>query len=622
MRFPEFKYVELATDKVSNRNTIVEIGEVNTRLNQSSRKECYRSYYRMPIDLLEYVKKGIMVEGEIQHTVKGWDGEVYTDYLWMDIDDELEKALEGVRFLIGRLKHNYGIPPDTLRLYFSGAKGFHVGIDSRWFGLVPSRKLPQQCKKLAELICEGIKIDFAVYDRTRLFRLSGSINAKTGLYKIPLTATEIETLTVDEIKELAKKPREVEYKNGDDIIEGELADMVQEVEENSVPETLDHTPAIRKKSLHGTKVCLWRIMCGVDEGIRDECAIRLAADYSKKGMPPEICYSLLNAWNEHNRPPLDKSVITEKIASAYGTTKYDFGCNDHVLSAFCHEDCFLFRQKEELAEPIKAYTIEELIPIYTEYVKNGIKTKVQFSFLPKINKKMRGLRQGEVCILQARPGVGKSLIAQTAIHSVVRQQRMTSVMFSIEMPKEQFFERSASIESKWSTEAVEEKYLNDNHADIDDKFTDLQMLYVVDKAGLSLGDIQETIENIGDVGFVIVDYMSLVRAPGNNLYERTSYVARHLKEVAKETQTAILMLSQVSREGGDGTAEITLSMGRDSGAIEEAGDFVWGVWIDMESYPKGNVLAVKMLKGRRGGAGLRDHITFIGESVGLAAAEV
>ena len=351
MQYPEYKYVELVTNAVNNRNTIVDINEVNTRLNQSSRKECYRSYYRMPVGFQQYVKQN--------KTVSGWDGEVYTDYLWLDIDNaDLNKAIESVRFLIGRLMHNYSIPSDTLRLYFSGAKGFHVGIDSRWFGLLPSRKLPQQCKQLAKLLCEGIETDLAIYDKVRIFRLSGSINAKTGLYKIPLTATEIETLSIDEIKELAKKPREVEFKNGDDVIEGELADMVQEVEENDVPEPLDHTPAIRKKSLHGTKICLWRIMCGVDEGIRDECAIRLAADYAKKGMPPEICYSLLNAWNEHNRPPMEKSAITGKVASAYGTTKYDFGCNDHVLSAFCHEDCFLFRQKEELAEPIKAYTIE------------------------------------------------------------------------------------------------------------------------------------------------------------------------------------------------------------------------------------------------------------------------
>lgn len=78
------------------------------------------------------------------------------------------------------------------------------------------------------------------------------------------------------------------------------------------------------------------------------------------------------------------------------------------------------------------------------------------------------------------------------------------------------------------------------------------------------------------------------------------------------------MISQVSREGGDGTEEITLSMGRDSGGIEEGADVQIGMWRDPEDL---KVIVCRLLKGRRGGAGTTDWMTFAGESVKIVPAE-
>jgi len=54
--------------------------------------------------------------------------------------------------------------------------------------------------------------------------------------------------------------------------------------------------------------------------------------------------------------------------------------------------------------------------------------------------------------------------------------------------------------------------------------------------------------------------------------------------MAKALNIPVVLVSQVSRKGGDGDIEISMEMGRGSGAIEEAADFVLGLW--QVEYPK------------------------------------
>ena len=603
MIYPEYKYVELVTDRITNRNKIVQTKDVTKLVNKSSGKDCYRSYYRHPVEFSQHVKKN--------KSVAGWNGPCYSDYLWLDIDrPDLNDALETARYMANRMEQLYEVPRSTLRIYFSGAKGFHMGIDTRFFGLSPSEKFPAQFKALAKKLADDLAIDLAIFDKVRIFRLSGTINTKTGLYKIPIPYTLLEDCSIDGIKALAVEPQpEVEVDT--EIDEGSLAYLVEEIKDAAPSLPVGDAPQIRKKNLHGTKICLWRMMQGVGEGVRDEATIRLASDYQKKGMPAEIAMSFLRAWNQHNDPPVTDDVIQAKVASAYGRGHYDFGCNDHILQSFCHEDCYLFKTQDTAEEPIKVWMMEELESVYKEYVKNSAKTKIQFPCMPAVQTAMRALRPKEVALILARPGVGKSLVAQTILQDVAIKQGIPTIFFSIEMPAEQVFERGASIHTSWATDAIEDMYFKDNHDEVTEKLPDLRNVYIVDKGNLSLGDIQERVEDL-DVGLIVIDYMSLVRSPGRTPYERISYVARKLKRLAKETGAAVLMISQVSRDGGDGTEPISMEMGRDSGAIEEGGDHIIGMWRDPEDK---NVRIVQLLKGRRGGEGVQDRMVLLNPSV-------
>jgi len=143
-------------------------------------------------------------------TPRGHTGPASCPWLWFDIDrpnlDEARRdTLTLARFLLRRYpKLDCG---DGLGIWFSGSKGFHLGIEC-WPGNRPDQLAPATAKRLAlALACAaGVLIDGSIYDRQRIWRLPNSKHPSSGLHKVPLTLGELE-LPVERIRELARHPR-------------------------------------------------------------------------------------------------------------------------------------------------------------------------------------------------------------------------------------------------------------------------------------------------------------------------------------------------------------------------------------------------------------------------------
>lgn len=146
----------------------------------------------------------------------------YESYLYgnffMDFDSEDDVALakEDMLYTIWflHLKLGFGLPMESFRIYFSGMKGFHLIIPATYFGYQPSMKLDEEFKWVANEInyrSPNKTLDLGIYERRRLFRLENSIHQGSGLYKIPLHYDELVSLSTEEIEELAKSPRHINY---------------------------------------------------------------------------------------------------------------------------------------------------------------------------------------------------------------------------------------------------------------------------------------------------------------------------------------------------------------------------------------------------------------------------
>ena len=152
-------------------------------------------------------------------TVKGFDGVCWSPFLWFDIDREnnLEAAHHDTRKLCSYLKTDCHVADAAIEVFFSGGKGFHVGISSALWTPEPSRQYHHRCKSMAAELAAaaGITIDPAIYTLTQPFRAPNSRHRKSGLFKRRLTPMELETMTTADILQAATHPKQFALNTGD-----------------------------------------------------------------------------------------------------------------------------------------------------------------------------------------------------------------------------------------------------------------------------------------------------------------------------------------------------------------------------------------------------------------------
>lgn len=105
--------------------------------------------------------------------------------LYFDIDSsDPELSLAEARKLYHYLI-SY-IPEESVIVYFTGKKGFHIECEAVALGINPSNNLPNIFRFIGETLKKKLELttlDFSVYDPRRMWRLEGSKHQETGLYK-------------------------------------------------------------------------------------------------------------------------------------------------------------------------------------------------------------------------------------------------------------------------------------------------------------------------------------------------------------------------------------------------------------------------------------------------------
>jgi hypothetical protein len=195
--FPGHCFVDTAYGSASMRN---HPGDVQTLEVPADTPDSYVSMFRFSPGLVDHIRTLGSVSGN-------GEMECYADFVWFDIDQsDLTAALANARQILVNLDAISPALSESAVVYFSGSKGFHLGIPSQLFGLEPSVDLPAKIKRIALAIAKEVSIDTSIYEKNRLWRVPNTINSKSGLYKIPLTYDEFATWSIDQIKEKAKTP--------------------------------------------------------------------------------------------------------------------------------------------------------------------------------------------------------------------------------------------------------------------------------------------------------------------------------------------------------------------------------------------------------------------------------
>lgn len=578
-------YAEFITGDIRNRNKIYRTDEF--KLN-GERVECYRSLFLFTKNFKDYV--------ESTGHVTNYAGPHIADALVFDFDGEgaeLENVRAKVVEFVKYLPEFYDLPVDYVRIAFSGSRGFHLSIP--FTAICSDPKPAENFHKIYKSIIQDIAgtdweyLDYNIYNTLRIFRITNTKHAKSGLYKIPLTWQELQSLSIDEIKTLAKEPRlDFEYQLPPSEIQ-----VVEQLNELYLKWS-NHKFDEKQKDERAAGDIL-KLLSGVGQGKRNDSLIRLTGHYLRAGLKQDEINEILRMWNSRNNPPLPDAEVEKTVQDA--CRRYAMPVNGDL--------------KEYFYNPERAF--EEK---YKPYVKDSDKTKIKTGYT-QVDDFLRGIRSGEVLCLLGKTGNSKSALAQNIGHNYVKQSNSPVLFFSLEMPIVSVIERSFQIETGLSGYDIENstlRLLNGEASKLSmeanfvcDK---IKNLYAIEKSGLTLEAIKKFIE-FGEAeiykaktGLVLIDYLSLLDGRGRDIFEQTARLARELKDVAKELNVPVIFLSQVTKARSQ-FDELNLDDGRDSGAISEGADFILGLWKNDEN-DETIEYTLAILKNRRGKTGAVD----------------
>lgn len=197
-----------------------------------------------------------------------------------------------------------------------------------------------------------------------------------------------------------------------------------------------------------------------------------------------------------------------------------------------------------------------------------------------------GLRGGDLVILAARPGVGKTSFAlNLAVNAAMRGNAVA--FFSLEMSAGQLVQRILCADARISLSKIRGGFIKEGDwgaiADASNRLSKLD-LYIDDTPGLSILEARakarrELRQVEKGKGLIIVDYLQLMmpvtsRRDGNRAVE-VGEISRGLKILAKEMDMPVIALSQLSRSiEMRATKRPQLSDLRESGSIEQDADIV------------------------------------------------
>ncbi|MBQ0864385.1 replicative DNA helicase [Streptomyces sp. RK75] len=168
-----------------------------------------------------------------------------------------------------------------------------------------------------------------------------------------------------------------------------------------------------------------------------------------------------------------------------------------------------------------------------------------------------GLHPGQMIVIAARPAMGKSTLALDFARACSIKHAMPSVIFSLEMGRNEIAMRLLSAEARVALHHMRSGSMTDEDwtrlARQMPQVTDAP-LYIDDSPNLSMMEIRAKCRRLkqrNDLQLIVIDYLQLMQTGGSRRPEsrqqEVSEMSRNLKLLAKELEVPVIALSQLNR---------------------------------------------------------------------------
>ena len=282
---------------------------------------------------------------------------------------------------------------------------------------------------------------------------------------------------------------------------------------------------------------------------------------------------------------------------------------------------------------VKARTVSDFVPIHEilrraqEKLEALAKNKkaitgVETGFYD-FDKITTGFQGGELIILAARPGMGKTALALNMATYAATTTKKAVAIFNLEMSAEMLVNRMISaiggIDAyKLQTGQMQERDWK-RYNEAMSQLADTNM-YIEDNAGVTCAEIRAKCRRLANskdgLGLVVIDYLQLVSSGNKRIESRqveVSEISRSLKTMALELDVPVIALSQLSRSAEKRESNMPMLADlRESGSLEQDADMVLFInrkdYYDAKKDQKEKIVPAELViaKHRKGSLGTID----------------
>lgn len=257
----------------------------------------------------------------------------------------------------------------------------------------------------------------------------------------------------------------------------------------------------------------------------------------------------------------EKSSLRGLIHAGTQITRIGYEGEDDVEGAIDASEQIVYevgrRQQHGKFTPVS----QMLKPVFDNldrlFSQRGDRTGITSGFRD-LDEHTAGFQPGNLIILAARPGMGKTSMMLTMAGEAARIDRKPIAVFSLEMTNEELVQRLLASAARLDSQKLKRGNIHDSEWTVlSEAMSQLSSLpiYLDDSGAITVTEIRSRCRRLkassNGLGLILIDYLQLVRpgqlSKGATRNEEISEICRMLKQTAKDLEVPIIAAAQLNR---------------------------------------------------------------------------
>ena len=356
----------------------------------------------------------------------------------------------------------------------------------------------------------------------------------------------------------------------------------------------------------------------VAEELKSRQALELAGGRAYIANITTEVISTVNAI-DYSKIVQEKSMLRDLIKASETVTEkgYEQSVEPDLMLDFAEKSIFSIAKRNQKKEYVKLQDVLlKNLKTIDETSKNPDKLTGISTGFKKLDEISNGLQKSDLIIVAARPSMGKTAFALNVALQAALKADASVLIFSLEMSDEQLGMRLLSMQARIDSKKLSKGELEPNDWERLAFATDeMQKAKITIDAtpGIRMMEMKNKCRRMKasnqGLDLIIVDYLQLMEAEGKSesRQQEVSKLSRQFKELAREMDCPVILLSQLNR-APDLRTDHRPSMAdlRESGSIEQDADIIMLLYRDdfyNPETPKPGVCDIIVAKNRKGEIG-------------------